>query len=159
MPYSAAAVANAFLDLAKQEGRALTNMQLQKLAYIAHGYSLALLDEPLFYNHVHAWKWGPVIPKLYLPLHIYGAGEVTSPVPTDEPPVPPDSQQMAIIRSVWDAYGQFSASQLSAITHQEGTPWSETWRREQYDQITNDLVADYYRRLLNERTASEPQSA
>jgi uncharacterized phage-associated protein len=153
MPVSALAVANAFLALARRDGRRLTNMQLQKLVYIAHGWSLALLGRPLFYNGVNAWQWGPVIPSLYEALKKYGAGVVTEPIPTDEE-VDPSSQEMAIIREVWKAYGHLSAMQLSGITHQAGTPWYETWNKERYNLIPNALIARHYLDLLNEQRRS-----
>jgi uncharacterized phage-associated protein len=40
--YRVEAIANEFVKRAQAEGRALTNMQLQKLPYIAHGWGLAL---------------------------------------------------------------------------------------------------------------------
>src|SRR5438270_11888590 len=110
MVYSAAAVANAFLKLAKRAGVPLTNMQLQKLVYIAHGWSLALLEKPLVYHGVNAWQWGPVIPPLYEALKKYGAGIVTEPIPTEEQ-VEPGSPEMSIIEGVWRGYGKLSAIQ------------------------------------------------
>ena len=150
--YSAKAVANACLDLAKRDGRRLTNMQLQKLVYIAHGYSLALLGRPLFSDNVHAWEFGPVVPTLYKPLRKYGAGFVTEPVLTADSPVREESEEMSIIRSVWNAYGRYSGPQLSAITHQEGTPWSKVWASNERGVIPNDLISQHYLQLVNERT-------
>ncbi len=92
--YSAESVANAFLDLARRSGKFLTNMQLQKLVYIAHGYSLAKLHQPLFHNNIHAFEWGPVIPNLYKMLSRYRAGEVKDHIPTDESPIAEDSAEM-----------------------------------------------------------------
>src|SRR5712691_11530985 len=74
MSYSALTVANTFLDLATQEGKYVTNMKLQKLVYIAHGYYLAYrAGEPLIFEDVKAWQWGPVIVELYEALRQYGA--------------------------------------------------------------------------------------
>lgn len=151
MAYSSLAVANAFLDLARQGGQPLTNMQLQKLVYIAHGYSLALLERPLFFHNVHAWQWGPVIPKLYKPLRKYGAEEVTEAIPTTDEAVPADSEEMDVIRAVWETYGHFTGSKLSGMTHREGSPWSKTWTAEPYEIISNESIGEYYRTLLDER--------
>ncbi len=153
MAYSAIAVANAFLKLAKEEGKELTNMQLQKLVYIAHGYCLAMLGQPLFYNNVHAFEWGPVIPKLYKQLRKYGAGKVTEEVSTDEEPVLSPTPEMAVIQGVWKSYGDFSGAKLSAITHRDKTPWSLTWKDNQFGVIDNDLIAEHYQQMLNEQTA------
>ena len=63
--YSAIAVANCFLDIADAQSRPITPLKIQKLVYIAHGWHLAIYEEPLIVELVEAWKWGPVIPLLY----------------------------------------------------------------------------------------------
>lgn len=152
MAYSAIAVANAFLQLAKQNGKTLTNMQVQKLVYIAHGYSLALLHKPLFYNNVHAFEWGPVIPKLYTQLRKFGNSKISEEIPVEDEPIQPTSAEMDVIREVWKIYGNFTGAKLSAITHREGTPWSKTWQTTKFGVIDDDKIADYYREMLNEQT-------
>lgn len=154
--YSAESVANAFLDLARSSGKFLTDMQLQKLVYIAHGYSLAKLRQPLFHNNIHAFKWGPVIPNLYKTLQQYGAGEVSDYISTNEPPIAKDSSEMEIIKEVWQDYGELSGLELSALTHRTGTPWSETWRKNPFGVISDELIAEYYRQDLYERFANQP---
>lgn len=157
--YSAIAVANAFIELAKKEGKQLTNMQLQKLVYVAHGWCLALLRKPLFYNDVKAWEWGPVIPKLYNRLKKYGSGFVTDSIATNDSPIDPRTEDMSLIQSVWDAYKEFDGPQLSAMTHAEGTPWDETWKSIRYGEISNEKIAEHYRQLANERIGTESQAA
>ena len=34
----------------------------------------------------------------------------------------------AVLETVWNAYANFSAVQLVALTHKPGTPWSVTYR-------------------------------
>ena len=154
--YSAESVANAFLDLAKREGKSLTNMQLQKLVYLAHGYCLAQLNKPLFHNNIHAFQWGPVIPPLYKQIRHYGADPITGYIPTDEAPISPESEEMEIIREVWQYYGGFSGLELSDLTHRKGSPWSETWKNNPFGVISDDLIAKHYRKHMHERFVNQP---
>ena len=60
MATSARAVANEFIRLAKADCKSFTPSQLMKLAYIAHGWMLALYQRPLITDRIEAWKYGPV---------------------------------------------------------------------------------------------------
>lgn len=154
--YSAESVANSFLDLARRDKKSLTNMQLQKLVYIAHGYHLARFGTPLFHNNIHAFEWGPVIPNLYKTLRQYGAGEVRDFIQTDSAPIGDDTAAMEIIREVWQDYKEFSGLELSDLTHRAGSPWNETWRTNRFGVIPDELITEHYRRDLYERFANQP---
>ncbi|WP_240781993.1 type II toxin-antitoxin system antitoxin SocA domain-containing protein [Escherichia sp. E3356] len=79
MAYSAAAVANAFIEKAlKGKLKNLTPMKLQKLLFYTQSWHLKLRDNtPLFDDLFARWKFGPVIPPLYHMLKKYGANEIT----------------------------------------------------------------------------------
>lgn len=141
------AVANEFIRLAREQDKQLTNMQLQKLVYIAQGYSLAINDSPLYFHNTHAWQWGPVIPKLYKSLQKYGSGTVTEFLETSDK-VEADSQDEEIIRAVYENYGDYTGSQLSALTHKPETPWSDTWKEKQFSIIDLNLIEKHYKRLI-----------
>jgi uncharacterized phage-associated protein len=141
--YSAESVANTFLFLSKRDGRVVTNMQLQKLVYIAHGYSLALMEEPLINNDVHAFQYGPVYPKLYKKLSLYGSGDVRESVKSEDK-IDPSSQEFDLIEAVWDMYGKMSGAKLSTLTHMDDTPWHKIWHTKQFAIIPNDLIKTHY---------------
>ena len=149
MPFSALTTANQFYELAKSQGKTLTNMQLQKLVFLAQGYCLALLGRKLFYHNVNAWQWGPVIPKLYKPLMKYGSGEVKDRLPDDGEKIPEDSEEYGVILAIWRAFGGYTGARLSGITHQEGSPWSITWNLDKFGIIPDELITEYYKKLLN----------
>ena len=152
--YSATAVANAFIELAQRAGKTLTNMQLQKLVYIAFGYYAGFTHHRLFRDDIQAWNYGPVIPNLYHRLKIYGVGKVTVPLETDVPVIA-DSNEMQVIKGVWDAYGKYTAIQLSSLTHKEGTPWSYMWAKANGRKnvpIPFELIESHYETLISERT-------
>ena len=91
MNHDSKAVANVFYKLARKDGGWLTNMQMQKLVYIAHGYHLGLLGDPLFRETVYAWQFGPVIPPLYDALKVCGADRVKKRLETSTRPIENDS--------------------------------------------------------------------
>lgn len=154
MAYKASLIANEFIrkSLASGETKcAVTNMKLQKLVYIAHGYFLAIFGEPLIENDIHAFEWGPVIPVLYKDLKAYKANTVDQLIPVEKNSYLADGSARLIVDKVWDAYGKFSAADLSRITHMPETPWSEIWGTNKYAVIPNDLIREHYSDLLNVR--------
>ena len=146
---SARAIANAYIDIAKKdEGKKLTNMQLQKLVFIAHGYCLACLDgKPLYSEDTRAWQWGPVVPQLCKSLQEYGSDFVDKPVETIDS-LNEEDIKFAIVSAVYKNYGHYSGSKLSALTHQQGTPWSITWERDKFGIIPNDIISEHYKKLI-----------
>lgn len=138
MAYSALAVANAFIERAK-EGKlsGLTPMKLQKLLFFAQSWHLRDKggNTPLFDDNFARWKYGPVIPSIYHELRTYGAKPVTSllsNVDIDDcgelvlvTPTIPESDASAhrLIDQIVQKYGKLSGTQLSFLTHEEGTAW------------------------------------
>jgi len=167
--HDVAAIANEFLRLAKKEGRALTNMQLQKLPYIAHGWSLALLENPLIGRQPKVWQYGPVYPDLYQALRRYGAGPVTnlilkgdvepfSSAPDEVVEADLSAVEKQLLGVVWEKYKPLSGIQLSTITHKDGTPWTETKARVGlYASIDNETIKTHYQALA-QRNRTKPAS-
>jgi uncharacterized phage-associated protein len=157
MGTSARAVANEFIRLAAEDRRSLTPLQLIKLVYIAHGWMLALYHRPLINDRIEAWKYGPVIPDLYRELKKYGAGSVPGEISEGRfsSTSPLDEHEKDLVRQVYEIYGKKTGVQLSQLTHERGTPWAATWEPDSMGiPISNDLIAEHYRRLTNEREHS-----
>jgi uncharacterized phage-associated protein len=148
--HDAAEIANTFIHMADLEGRKLNNLQLQKLVYVAYGFNQAILGEPLFHDEIQAWPLGPVIPSLYRELKKYGWGDVTAPI-HGYSPLDSSDPSMNIIEAVWESYGRFTAEELSALTHQDGTPWDATWSKGHRDEkIPDDLIRNHYSALIKD---------
>lgn len=121
-----------------------TPMHLLKLTYLSHGWTLGLNDRALVYNAVEAWRYGPVIPSIYRRYKSFGGDPVTA-VPIDRTDRFTDAQQN-LIAEVVEAYREYTALDLSEITHRPGTPWAIVY--ETYGEgaiIPNELIRDYYR--------------
>ena len=143
MSYSARIIADWFLARGAEEGEYFTQMKLQKLVYIAHGWTLALADKPLINEKIEAWQWGPVIRELYVDFVNYGASPIYL-VP-DKPPLLPDDSDL--LEEVWGVYKIFTAGELSAMTHAPNTPWSDTYTPNQKRTIRQSLIKQHYLEL------------
>src|SRR3954466_1395085 len=127
MPYvDSRAIANWFIKRARRDGgRALSNMQLQKLVYFAHGWNMALHRHPLIRDEVQAWEFGPVIPTLYRALAPWGPDPVTQPIDAPRENLEPNERD--VLEQVYAAYADYPASTLSSLTHRRGTPWERVF--------------------------------
>jgi uncharacterized phage-associated protein len=146
MPYSAKAIANYFLDLARIHGQTLNPMKIQKLVYYAHAWNLVFYNRPLIDEFIQAWTYGPVIRSLYEEFKRYGSGPITTkatefapseldpyqfvtPSIDDYPYLGINQQTKALLDTVWEAYGGFSAIQLSNLTHAPDSPWFSVYNK------------------------------
>jgi uncharacterized phage-associated protein len=160
-PIPSLAVANFFVEQSIQTGIELTPMKLIKIVYIAHGWSLAMRKAPLIDEGVEAWKYGPVVRSVYDKFKHYRDSQITQMAQISDgvnlfSPQVHDMEIRNFLQSVWSTYSKFSGWQLSFITHEDGTPWSETWEKNGGGDrsgavIPNDLLAEYYEKLLKER--------
>ena len=164
-----AEIANEFIRRAAAEGRALTQMQLQKLVYIAHGWNLAINGEQLTHDDPQAWDYGPVYRDLWQALKAYGRtpvkreirnGEYLPEMLDDETAAQPararlSDDERAIIDSVYANYGGFHAFKLSALTHEPDTPWTHVYAegRGRFREITPDQIGQYFRDLAARQAA------
>ena len=178
IPCSSLAVANRFIDLAQSEGLTdLTPMKLLKLVYFAHGWHLGIMGKPLVDDRVEAWKFGPVMTRLYCEIKQYGTRHISRKLedfgessPSDIPMLVPveflvknseDERALDIINLVWEAYKGITAMQLSNLTHLPGAPWSQTVEAEKKKYkgllptntvIPTDCIRAYFKSLVDKNS-------
>lgn len=160
MKDNALSVANHFIDLAKNDDKQIRLLGLVKRVYIAHGFSLALLDKPLIdprFDKVEAWKYGPVIPSVYHSFKNYKANPITEKTVvmewknnnySFETPILQDEQSKKIVQMVWKRYINFTDSELVTITHKEGTPWKICYKPDENIEIPDSFTQLYYKKLV-----------
>lgn len=99
----------------------ISTMKLQKLVYLAQGWSLALLDEPLYDEKHEAWANGPVSRELFREhRRMYSVSRWPS---GDADAL--EFLDQVIVDAVVANYGALSGSELSDLTHVQGTPWAK----------------------------------
>ena len=110
--------------LGERSGWTLTNLQMQKMSYIAHMFYLGETNEPLVDGTFQAWDLGSVHPVLYHEVKRYGAD-----------PVQPEA--FAHVEKVPDHHGgarfldaavdELPRNRLVAITHWEQGAWAKNY--------------------------------
>lgn len=170
MAHRAVAIANEFLKLPGAR-ETLTQMQLQKLTFIANGWNIVINGEPLIQDPAEAWTYGPVYRDLYEHTRFFGKEPINRLVTPDDseaarvflmsanrrqPPYEanPTPRERDVIRHVWNRYGDLSGFRLSELTHQRGTPWFEAFtERGKNSLIDEKSIKKHYEELA--RKASE----
>ncbi len=143
----------------------LTPMQVNKLVYISHGYSLAVLDKSLIDDRIEAWKYGPVIPIVYYKFKQYGGDIIDrlgycktslsdNVLLTERKKfftIAIDLTKKNIVDFVFSKYSNYRGTQLSVITHEKNTPWAECYNEnELFTEIPNDIIKKHYKELIHD---------
>ncbi|WP_236851740.1 Panacea domain-containing protein [Candidatus Sodalis pierantonius] len=103
----------------------MSNLKLQKLVYYAQGFSLALLNRPLFNEEIEAWMHGPVVPELYRKYKDFKNQAL--PLPENDIDFSKFSEdEKELLDEVYRVYGQYSAWKLRDMTHSE-PPWANSY--------------------------------
>ena len=154
MVYSPKVVANAFLWKKARAG--LIHMKLQKLVFFMHAWSLAQRNKSVVSEKPAPWQYGPVFASLYHELKSFGSKDVATYLEEFNPetgqmaalvPNSQDAYFWSLFDRVWDRYGQLSAIELSALTHEQNGAW-ERARTNLNAVIPDDDLANYYRQKL-----------
>jgi uncharacterized phage-associated protein len=147
IPVDARLIAKNMLELGVRDGAPIDPMKIQKLVYLSHGWNLAFYSSPLISQQVEAWRYGPVISELYYEFRTFRAGPITQAPNVGGHMIP---QTMGLLESVWKTYFQYSAVQLSMLTHEPGGAWDLTMRAHTglwgSPIIPNELITEEFRR-------------
>ena len=154
------AVANHFISCSRKSKIGVTNLAMQKLVYIAYGWTWAFREKKLFPDRIEAWPLGPVIPTLYHQLKINGRDNITQKITDynydkDEFFVwninhEKDPKLVMILDWVWRGYKPENTSWLVTLTHNDGTPWKKTVEQHGYGHvIADELIRGHFAELHN----------
>jgi len=130
--YSVLNIAAYFLEAAREQHRAgvvvelhpyrRTRLDLVKLAYIAHGWTLALCDRPLIHEPFVAYEHGINHPSLMILLAAYGDKPIKE---LKQFRIPIDDETRSILDRVECEYGQLSTVELSSLTGSRNPVWRD----------------------------------
>ncbi|WP_251213320.1 Panacea domain-containing protein [Adlercreutzia murintestinalis] len=151
-------VAYFFMSLANGD---LTNSALNKLIYYAHGFSYRFLPQPLIQQRPKAWTYGPVYGQVWHDFENICREELATEDLADESPFSCEEEDYLI--AVYSAFGRYSGSVLSDITHTE-TPWLAARERgaAQPDEPSDEPIdlkemSDYFKAIAANAHMASPR--
>lgn len=122
----------------------LTQLQLQKLLYYVQGITATIFGNKAFRDDICAWSYGPVVSDVYKEYKVYGSNPISS-SSLKHPNVSDGLQK--VIDLVVSSYGNFTASYLIRLSHEE-EPWKST---EINDVISFDKIEKYFNKIYKSK--------
>ena len=130
----------------------LTNLELQKILYIAHMNHMGIIGKPLIDGYFEAWDYGPVVPEVYHTVKMFGAepiGDFVFP-PTK---IEDLSSEAKALDKTYGILAGASPGKLVAITHREGGAWEKHYNPKEHGIIipNKDIAREFKDRIYRQR--------
>ena len=140
-------VLSAAKRLAEQSGWTLSNLELQKILYLAHMFYLGRFGvEPLVPGNFEAWEYGPVHPVLYHRAKVFGADPVQN-IFHGNPDLK-DGRERRILDEAYENLGKAGPGRLVNATHRSGGAWDANYiPGVRHCIIPNEDILSEYKRL------------
>ena len=116
----------------------LTPLKLQKLLYLAQGWSYVWDHKAAFRDEFEAWQYGPVNERVYEVFKKYGRSEIPRTEGSDSLE---DFDVRETLTAIWNDYGRMTAYDLVELTHHQ-QPWCNAYARG--IRITNNSIKLYF---------------
>ena len=120
----------------------LTPLKLQKLLYLAQGWSYVWDNRPVFSDDFCAWQYGPVNERVYETFKKYGRFEIPELEGSDRIV---DKNVRETLEAIWLEYGRYTAYDLVELTHSQ-SPWKFAYSNG--SRITNTSIRRYFQSTL-----------
>ncbi len=148
--YAPILTANTFLSFYFNEEKPVTNLDIQKISYIAYAHYLVIKKKRLIKEKFEAWSYGPVIPSLYYELKKYGATPIDRFIADSEngqekePLFVENKSVEQFLSFVYDAYKGYTPMDLVFLTHKKDGAWYKTIESPE-KVISDKLIKEEYK--------------
>jgi uncharacterized phage-associated protein len=161
--YKARHVANSLLLRAREKNiPGMSPLKVQKLLYFLNGWYLVQTSKPLIGDRFQAWAYGPVVESLYHELKTWGSDAVNGFISEFDPETRAEKSYKIsssdlifwrLLDRVLEKYGKFSALELSTLSHEDGSPWSQAKKLgQQY--IDDNALRNHFSNLASSGLAN-----
>ena len=150
----ASTVAEHILSL--RSGRDTTPLHIVKLVYLCHGWMLGLKNQPLIDEPIVTGRYGPIVQSVFDEYKRFGDGPIVGVKGVDHTADLSDLES-SVLTFVHMIYEDYADTELSAMTHEPETPWSEVYHNEGLGvEIPQKMIADHYAKMIVDIRNAEP---
>lgn len=119
-------------------------LKLQKLLYLAQGYSYAFYDRPLFDDELEGWVHGPVVRNVYDIFKDYQYNSIDTNFEVEDL----DDEAKDVVNYVIDNFSKYDAKYLEKLSHEQ-EPWISSRQGLDPDErsdktISKEIIANYF---------------
>ena len=134
--------------ICENSGWTITNLELQKILYIAQMFSIGQRGQPLFNETIEAWDYGPVIPDVYHKFKSFFATSIQQYAFEKLGNDLCNEDECKFIDKISEMVYGLKGWELVAITHRPGSAWSNIYRPgAKHLQISVDDMKKEYQEL------------
>ena len=139
-------VFDAAKTLGHYSGWKLSNLQMQKILYLAHMVYMGENDgSPLIDETFQSWDYGPVLPSLYYKVKFFGNKPVQDVFNRNK--IWTDGEESRILKEAAKQFSNVHPGSLITLTHRENGAWDGTYIRGANIPIPNDKILAEYNTL------------
>jgi uncharacterized phage-associated protein len=133
-------------------GWSKSNLEMQKIAYVAEMIYLGRTGRPLTNSNFQAWDRGPVNPELYHWAKLYGADAVKSDIFSRVADLDEDSEEYRAIRDAYNALKHLRPWQMVTATHQNDGAWASCYEPGRKGVVIpkDRIAAEYHVRITED---------
>lgn len=119
-------------------------LKLQKLLYLAQGYSYAFYDTPLFHDELEGWVHGPVVREVYNMFREYQSNCIDISFNIEEL----DKEAEEVLNFIIKKFGKYDSKYLEKLSHEQ-EPWILSRQGLDPDErsdktISKESIANYF---------------
>lgn len=147
MAFSPTVLCNNILKRSFSENIPVTPMKLQKLLYFVSCEYLKCTNTPLLSESFEVWQYGPVLPSVYNEFKSFRSSPITTfakdanggSFAYQEDTAP---NLKNALDAVWSCFKERTGVQLSRITHEDGSGWSNAFQNRENTISEERMKAD-----------------
>lgn len=116
------------IDKFNQNGKSVSNLQIQKLMYFFEAYYMNVYDVDRLYEcNFNAWTFGPVSIPLYEKFRKFGSGAIILTDQERESGKNISKEKKILLDNIYIAFKDITPQRLVELTHMQDSPWHEVW--------------------------------